>query len=68
MAELADALDTELDRIDSRSLLLPDMELPLTFVLADLEAAGIAVDTKHFHELEQQFADRCVRPPTPLTR
>ncbi|HMS73970.1 DNA polymerase I, partial [Gordonia sp. (in: high G+C Gram-positive bacteria)] len=57
VAELADALDTELDRIDSRSL-LTDMELPLTFVLADLEAAGIAVDTKHFHELEQQFADR----------
>ena len=57
VAELADALDTELDRIDSRSL-LTDMELPLTFVLADLEAAGIAVDIKHFQELEQQFADR----------
>jgi len=57
VAELADALDTELDRIDSRSL-LTDMELPLTFVLADLEAAGIAVDINHFRELEQQFADR----------
>jgi len=57
VAELADALDTELDQIDSRSL-LTDMELPLTVVLADLESAGIAVDTKHFQELEQQFADR----------
>uniref|UniRef100_UPI003D90371F DNA polymerase I n=1 Tax=Gordonia sp. B7-2 TaxID=3420932 RepID=UPI003D90371F len=57
VAELADTLDTELDRIDSRPL-LTDMELPLAFVLADLEAAGIAVDVAHFEELEQNFAER----------
>ena len=57
VAELADTLDTELERIDSLGL-LTDMELPLLFVLADLEAAGIAVDTAHFEDLEQQFSDR----------
>ncbi|MFT4042666.1 MAG: DNA polymerase I [Gordonia sp. (in: high G+C Gram-positive bacteria)] len=57
VAELADTLDTELDRIDSRPL-LTEMELPLLFVLADLEAAGIAVDVGHFGDLEQLFADR----------
>ncbi|MGW0035927.1 DNA polymerase I [Gordonia sp. NPDC003376] len=55
--ELADTLDTELERIDSRSL-LTDLELPLLFVLADLEAAGIAVDVEHFDELEKEFAER----------
>ena len=34
------------------------MELPLTFVLADLEAAGIAVDVDHFGDLEKNFAQR----------
>ncbi|MGH4013097.1 MAG: DNA polymerase I [Pseudonocardiaceae bacterium] len=43
VAELADALDAELDRIEGRSL-LTDLELPLLGVLAELEAAGIAVD------------------------
>ncbi|MGV9795216.1 DNA polymerase I [Gordonia sp. NPDC003422] len=57
VAELAETLDTELDRIDSRPL-LTDMELPLAFVLADLEAAGIAVDVAHFEELEENFAER----------
>ncbi|GAA1483001.1 DNA polymerase I [Gordonia sinesedis] len=55
--ELADTLDTELDRIDSKPL-LTEMELPLLFVLAELEAAGIAVDVDHFGTLEQTFADR----------
>lgn len=57
VAELADTLDTELDRIDSRPL-LTEMELPLSFVLAELEAVGIAVDTEHFGELEKNFAER----------
>ncbi|MFW0787590.1 DNA polymerase I [Gordonia sp. CPCC 206044] len=57
VAELADTLDTELDRIDSKPL-LTEMELPLTFVLAELEAVGIAVDVDHFHELEADFAQR----------
>jgi DNA polymerase-1 len=34
------------------------MELPLSFVLADAEAAGIAVDVDHFGALESMFADR----------
>nr|WP_064569799.1 DNA polymerase I [Gordonia sp. LAM0048] len=55
--ELADTLDTELDRIDSKPL-LTEMELPLSFVLADAEAAGIAVDVDHFGALERMFADR----------
>ncbi|AFA73670.1 DNA polymerase I [Gordonia polyisoprenivorans VH2] len=57
VAELADTLDTELDRIDSRPL-LTDMELPLLFVLSDLEAAGIAVDVDHFGTLEEGFSER----------
>lgn len=57
VAELADVLDTELDRIDSRPL-LAEMELPLLFVLADLEAAGIAVDVDHFGTLEEEFSER----------
>ncbi|MGV9827518.1 DNA polymerase I [Gordonia sp. NPDC003429] len=57
VAELADTLDTELDRIDSKPL-LTEMELPLLFVLADLEAAGIAVDVEHFGELEETFSER----------
>ncbi len=57
VAELADTLDTELDRIDSKPL-LTEMELPLLFVLADLEAAGIAVDVEHFGQLEETFSER----------
>ncbi|AZG43827.1 DNA polymerase I [Gordonia insulae] len=57
VAELADTLDIELDRIDSKPL-LTEMELPLLFVLAELEAAGIAVDVDHFGELESTFSQR----------
>ncbi|MFM9379237.1 DNA polymerase I [Gordonia sp. VNK21] len=57
VAELADTLDTELERIDETRL-LTEMELPLAFVLAELEATGIAVDAEHFQELEGQFAQR----------
>jgi DNA polymerase-1 len=55
VAELADALDIELDRIAGRSL-LTELELPLLAVLADLEAAGIAVDGDVLAELEAGFA------------
>ncbi|GAA2069598.1 DNA polymerase I [Williamsia deligens] len=55
--ELAATLDGELRTIDSLSL-LTDMELPLLMVLAEIEAAGIAVDTAHLDELGQGFADR----------
>jgi DNA polymerase-1 len=55
VAELAEALDAELDRIAGRSL-LADLELPLLAVLAELEAAGIAVDGDVLAELEVGFA------------
>ncbi|WP_143965487.1 DNA polymerase I [Gordonia zhaorongruii] len=57
VAELADSLDTELERIDSTALLV-EMELPLAFVLAELEAEGIGVDVEHFTDLEREFAQR----------
>ncbi|GDY31092.1 DNA polymerase I [Gandjariella thermophila] len=57
IAELADALDTALERIGSTRL-LAELELPLLQVLAELEAAGIAVDTEQLAELEAHFAGR----------
>ncbi|MGH3928732.1 MAG: DNA polymerase I, partial [Pseudonocardiaceae bacterium] len=55
VAELADALDAELDRIQGRAL-LADLELPLLAVLAELEAVGIAIDTHLLSELEAGFS------------
>ncbi|MFD7848171.1 DNA polymerase I [Nocardia sp. NPDC059764] len=55
--DLADAFDTELERIESTAL-LRDMELPLLSVLADLEAAGVAVDSAQLEQLQREFADR----------
>jgi DNA polymerase-1 len=46
-AELADALDADLDRRGA-SELLRDVELPLVSVLAAMEQAGIAADSDHF--------------------
>ena len=57
VAELADALDVELERIDSLRL-LTDLELPLLLVLAELEGAGIAVDAEQLAELGARFAGR----------
>ncbi|NNG98007.1 DNA polymerase I [Gordonia araii] len=57
IAELATAFDAELERIHARDL-LADVELPLLFVLADLEAVGIAIDTEHLETLEAGFAER----------
>ncbi|MCV7135280.1 DNA polymerase I [Mycobacterium hodleri] len=56
VADLANALDEELARIDS-SALLGDMELPVQRVLAQLEATGIAIDTDLLGQLQSQFAD-----------
>ncbi len=42
--DLATEFDAALER-DGAAQLLADMELPLTFVLADMEAVGIATDT-----------------------
>ncbi|ONM46891.1 DNA polymerase I [Nocardia donostiensis] len=57
VADLADALDTELDKIESTAL-LDEMELPLLAVLAELEDAGIAVDIAQLEALQRQFADK----------
>lgn len=53
--DLADALDAELERIESAAL-LAEMELPVLRVLAGLESVGIAVDTDHLTSLQNQFA------------
>jgi DNA polymerase I len=57
VVDLADALDVELDRIDSTAL-LSEMELPVQQVLADMESAGIAVDLHLLSELQSQFGDQ----------
>ena len=57
VAELAEALDAALDRIDSRGL-LTELELPLQAVLGELEHAGIAVDGDQLSELGARFAAR----------
>jgi DNA polymerase-1 len=49
-AELADALDADLDRRGAAQL-LADVELPLVGVLARMERAGIAADTDHFADM-----------------
>ncbi|MGU3501861.1 DNA polymerase I [Mycobacterium sp. C31M] len=54
--DLADALDEELARIDSSSL-LGRMELPVQRVLAELETRGIAVDVAFLQELQSEFGD-----------
>ena len=55
VAELADALDAELAE-KAGSELLAELELPLEYVLADLETAGIAVDHDLLSSLEAEFA------------
>jgi DNA polymerase-1 len=57
VVDLADALDTELARIDSTSL-LAGMELPVQRVLAGLEAVGIAVNLDQLSSLQSQFGDQ----------
>lgn len=54
--DLADALDEELARIDSSSL-LGRMELPVQRVLAEIEHIGIAVDVDQLRQLQSEFAD-----------
>ncbi len=57
VADLADALDEELARIDSSSL-LGQMELPVQRALAGMETAGIAVDLQQLSGLQSEFADQ----------
>lgn len=57
VADLADALDEELARIDS-SALLGGMELPVQSVLAEMETAGIAVDVDALEALQGEFSEQ----------
>jgi DNA polymerase I len=52
--DLADALDGDLDERGAARL-LAEMELPLTFVLADMESVGIATDTDKLLELQSEL-------------
>ncbi len=54
--DLADALEIELDARGGTAL-MREVELPLLHVLADLERAGIAVDTDHLDGLEAEFGE-----------
>jgi DNA polymerase-1 len=53
--DLATAFDTELDASGATHL-LTDLELPLSYVLADMEATGIAVDTDALLALQAELA------------
>jgi DNA polymerase I len=55
--DLATAFDTALEEGGASSL-LTDMELPLTYVLADMEAVGIAVDTDALVSLQDELGSR----------
>ena len=52
--DLATAFDAELDT-GGASRLLAELELPLTFVLADMEAVGIAADTDALVDLQSEL-------------
>jgi DNA polymerase-1 len=52
--DLSDALDVELAGRGGTAL-LTDMELPLTFVLADIESTGIAVNGEHLTALQTEL-------------
>ena len=52
--DLADAFDPQLERGGAARLLV-DMELPLTFVLADMEAVGIATDVDALLDLQAEL-------------
>src|SRR5256714_2163730 len=54
VAELADALDADLERRQGTRLLV-DVELPLVDVLAAMELAGIAADVDHLAHLEARL-------------
>jgi DNA polymerase-1 len=54
--DLSDALETVLGSRGGDRL-LGEMELPLSRVLAAMEARGIAVDLDFLHELQREFAD-----------
>jgi DNA polymerase-1 len=53
--DLATAFDAELET-GGAARLLAELELPLTFVLADMEAVGIAADTDALSSLQAELA------------
>jgi DNA polymerase-1 len=55
VADLARALDDDLDRRGA-TVLLKDVELPLTRVLADMERTGIGADLDYLVDLQSEFA------------
>ncbi len=55
IADLARALDDDVDRRGSGAL-LRDVELPLTFVLARMEEAGVGADLDYLIGLQAEFA------------
>ncbi|MFS2291864.1 MAG: DNA polymerase I, partial [Actinomadura sp.] len=57
VTELADALDEDLEKRGATRL-LHEVELPLVGVLADMERAGIAVDTDHLANLSASLGGR----------
>lgn len=56
IAKIAQTLHTRLAEHAGLAL-VRDMEIPVAIVLAEMEATGIAVNTKVLQELEAQFAD-----------
>ncbi len=52
--DLADAFDTDLESRGA-SRLLAEIELPLSFVLADIEAVGIALDVDRLLDLQAEL-------------
>ena len=52
--DLGDAFDKDLDERGALRL-LAEVELPLTYVLADIEAVGIAADTDHLLDLQAEL-------------
>jgi DNA polymerase-1 len=52
--DLATAFDTELDASEATHL-LTDLELPLSYVLADMESTGIALDTDSLLALQAEL-------------
>jgi DNA polymerase-1 len=60
VAELAEALDVDLDKRQGTKL-LREVELPLLFVLGEMERAGIAADLDHLASLEARLGGEVKR-------
>ena len=60
VVDLADALDADLERRGG-SRLLREVELPLLFLLAEMERTGIGADLDHLSALSDRFGDQVKR-------